>query len=91
MGNWFEYEGGVAFHPGCYIEEIVENGELSRQDFAGRLGIDADSLDRLIDGRQDVTTETAERLSRALGTSVEYWLNLQAAYDKAVSEAATCR
>ena len=84
MGSWFMYEGGIAFHPGCYIEEIVEDGGFSRQGFADRLGVAPETLDRLIDGRQDVDAETAEKLSKALGTSVEYWLNLQCAYDEAL-------
>ena len=84
MGNWFEYEGGVAFHPGCYVEEIVDEGVFSRQGLAGRLGVSGETLDRLIDGRQDVDAEIAGRLSKALGTSVEYWLNLQGAYDEAL-------
>lgn len=84
MGNWFEYEGGVAFHPGCYVVEIVDEGVFSRQGLADRLGVSGETLDRLIDGRQDVDAEIAGRLSKALGTSVEYWLNLQGAYDEAL-------
>lgn len=84
MGNWFEYEGGVAFHPGSYVEEIVDEGVFSRQGLADRLGVSGETLDRLIDGRQDVDADMAGRLSKALGTSVEYWLNLQGAYDEAL-------
>ena len=31
--------------------------------------------------RRSVTTDTALRLARYLGTSAEFWMNLQAAYD----------
>lgn len=36
---------------------------------------------RLLDGRSSVTDLVAEMLSRELGTTVEFWTNLQAMYD----------
>lgn len=91
MGNWFEYKGSIAFHPGYYIEELVEESGLTQQDFANRLDTTPKNLSKLINGQQGLSVEIAMKLSRMVGTSLEYWLNLQAAYDKAIFEAGTCR
>ena len=37
MSNYVEYKNRIAFHPGYYIEEIVEDSGLTQQDFAKRL------------------------------------------------------
>ncbi len=72
------------FHPGYYIQEVVEESGLSQQDFARELGISHKTLGELIDARQDLTTEMATRLARMQETSARYWLNLQTSYDAAL-------
>ena len=37
MSNYIEYNGKIAFHPGYYIKEIVEESGLTQEDFAKRL------------------------------------------------------
>lgn len=34
MNNYIEYNDRVAFHPGYYIKEIVEQSGLTQKDFA---------------------------------------------------------
>lgn len=34
MGNYIEYDDKMAFHPGYYIKEIVEESGLTQEDFA---------------------------------------------------------
>lgn len=43
------------------------------------------NLSILIHGEQSLSIDLAMKLSRILGTSVEYWLNLQKAYDTMVA------
>jgi antitoxin HigA-1 len=43
--------------------------------------VPANRLSEIIAGRRNVTPDTAFRLSLYLGTSAEFWLNLQANYD----------
>lgn len=38
-------------------------------------------IERLVKEETAMTIDTAKRLSRALGTSVEFWMNLQMSYD----------
>ncbi len=81
-----EYNDKIAFHPGYYIEELVEESGLTQRDFAKRLDTTAKNLSILIRGEQRLSVEMAMKLSRMIGTSVEYWLNLQNAYDALIAE-----
>ena len=38
MSNYIEYNDTVAFHPGYYIKEIMDESGLTQKDFAKRLG-----------------------------------------------------
>lgn len=86
MSNYFEYDGKIAFHPGYYIEELVEDSGLTQEDFAKRLDTTPKNLSLLIRGEQSLSTDMALKLSRMTGASVSYWLNLQSAYDAVVAE-----
>lgn len=86
MSNYIEYGDKIAFHPGYYIKEIVEDSSLTQEDFAKRLGITLKSLSLLNCGEQNLSIDIAMKLSRILGTSVSYWINLQSAYDSLIAE-----
>ena len=86
MSNSVEYDDKVIFHPGYYIKEIVEQTGLAQEDFAKRLGITLENLSVLISGEQNLSIDIALRLSRMLGTTVGYWLNLQLAYDEVLAK-----
>lgn len=67
-------------HPGEvlreYLPENMTVGEAAR-----RLGVTRQALSMLLNGRSGVSAEMALRLSQALGTSAEMWVNMQATYD----------
>ena len=86
MSNYIEYNDRIAFHPGYYIKEIVEESGLTQEDFAKRLNTTPKNLSILIRGEQSLSIDIATKLSRMLGTTVAYWLNLQQAYDTMVAE-----
>ena len=93
MSNYIEYDDKIAFHPGYYIEEIIEESGLTQEDFARRLGIPSKifegpskNLSLLIRGEQNLSIDIAMKLSRMTGTSVSLWLNLQDAYDVLIAE-----
>lgn len=81
MTNFIEYKDTVAFHPGYYIKEIVEETGLSQEEFAKRLDTTPKTLSVLINGGQRLSADLAVKLSRMLGTSAQYWLNLQSIFD----------
>ena len=84
MSNYIEYDDKIAFHPGYYIKEIVEESGLTQEDFAKRLDTTPKNLSLLIRGEQNLSIDIAMKLSRMTGTSVSYWLNLQNAYDSSL-------
>lgn len=86
MSNYIEYDDKIAFHPGYYIKEIVEESGLTQEDFAKRLDTTPKNLSLLIRGEQNLSIDIAMKLSRMIGTSVSYWLNLQNAYDALIAE-----
>ncbi len=82
MSNYIECNDTVIFHPGYYLNEIIDESGLTREEFAKRLEITPDDLDMLVNGNQNLSTDIASKLSRLLGTTTTYWLNLQQAYDE---------
>lgn len=81
MSNYVEYNDGIVFHPGYYIEEIIEEWGITHEDFAKRFGTTAKSLSLLIHGGKSLSIDMATKLSQVIGTSVYYWLNLQRQFD----------
>lgn len=86
MSNYIEYKDKVAFHPGYYIKELVDESGLTQEDFAKRLDTTPKNLSILIRGEQSLSRDIAMKLSRLSGTSIAYWLNLQKAYDTLIAE-----
>lgn len=86
MNNYIEYNDMMAFHPGYYIKEIVDESGLTQEDFAKRLDTTPKNLSLLIRGGQSLSIDIAMKLSRMMGTSVSYWLNLQNEYDALLAE-----
>ncbi len=86
MSNYIEYNDTIAFHPGYYIKEIVDESGLTQEDFAKRLDTTPKNLSLLVRGEQNLSIDIAVKLSRMIGTSVNYWLNLQNAYDSLIAE-----
>jgi len=56
-------------------------GEMSVADAASRLGLTRAHLSRILNGHAGITANTSLRLSVALGTSADFWLNMQMQHD----------
>jgi addiction module HigA family antidote len=70
-------------HPGEMVGDIIGEMDLSIVDAARGLGVTRQQLHNLIAGRSAVSPEMAYRLEKALGSTAETWLRLQANYDLA--------
>lgn len=86
MSNYVEYNDKIAFHPGYYIKEIIDESGLTQEDFARRLDTTAKNISILVRGEQNLSIDIAMKLSKMLGTSITYWLNLQNMYDTVKAE-----
>lgn len=86
MSNLKEYKDIVAFHPGYYIADIIEDMEISQAEFATRMGTTTKTLSKLINGQANISNDLAKKLSVMMGTGVEVWQNLQNTYDQKLIE-----
>ncbi len=86
MSNTIEYKEIVAFHPGYYIADIIEDMEISQAEFAMRMGTTTKTISCLLNGQANISNDLAKKLSVMLGTSVDVWLNLQKTYDQKLIE-----
>ena len=87
--NYFEYKDKIAFHPGYYIEEIIQDMNITQEDFAKRLQTTPKNISKLINGEQSLSDDIAMKLARMFDTSVEYWLNHQKSYDALLAQKAS--
>ena len=71
-------------HPGeILLEEFLKPLRLTPYRLAAALHVPRTRIERLVRCEVTLTADTALRLARALGTTAEFWLNLQAQYDLA--------
>jgi len=88
MGKVFDNNGNelkthMAFHPGEFLLEEVEERKLKKAEFAESIGILPGHLSELFKGKRNINARMAVRLEKVLKVSAEYWLSLQSAYDLA--------
>lgn len=69
-------------HPGEILrEDVLPELGLSANALARALGVPANRITAIIKEDRGVTADTALRLSRYLGSTPEFWLNLQTSHD----------
>jgi addiction module HigA family antidote len=69
-------------HPGEVLrEEFIEPMGMSQREFAVKIGVTHTRLNQIVNEKRSITADTALRLSKALGTTPEFWMNLQARFD----------
>ena len=68
-------------HPGEILQEELQTLQLSARQLALALGVPPNRITSILHQRRGLTADTALRLARYFGTSPEFWLNLQTAYD----------
>jgi len=77
-------------HPGEILsEEVLKPLDMSVNRLAKALAVDAARLNEIARGRRGITADTALRLSRYLGTTAEFWLNLQKSYELRIARQST--
>lgn len=69
-------------HPGIFLEEdYLKPLGLTHAEAAKLLGIDAATVEALLQKELRVSQELAMRLERVFKTEWEFWMNAQRAYD----------
>jgi addiction module HigA family antidote len=74
-------------HPGEVLrEEFLSPLDMSAGALAKACSVPRTRIERIASEETSITADTALRLSKAFGTTAEFWLNLQNAYDVRVAE-----
>lgn len=69
-------------HPGeILLEDFLKPMKLSAYKLSKEIHIDQTRISEIIKGKRGITVDTALRLSKFFGNSVEFWLNLQSHYE----------
>ena len=69
-------------HPGeILLEEFLTPMGISQNRLARAMDVPPRRINEIVHGKRAVTADTALRLARALGTSEQFWMGLQADYD----------
>ena len=77
----------VPVHPGEILKhEFMDELQLTAGKLAAHIHVPRTRIERLVKEETSMTVDTASRLARALGTTVEFWMNLQLSYDLLTSK-----
>lgn len=75
-----EHIPAEVFPPGEFLRDELEARGWTQADLAKVLGRPLQTVNEILAGRKTITPETAQGLGAALGTSAQFWLNLESAY-----------
>lgn len=75
----------IPTHPGeILLKEFLQPLGISQVELAAHIGVPVQRVNEIVRGRRGVSPESAWLLAQALGTTPEFWVNLQTAHDLAV-------
>ena len=72
-------------HPGEHRAEFLAELEITQYRLAKTIGVPQGRISSIVQQRRAITADTALRFGKALGTTPEFWLNLQRMYDVEVA------
>lgn len=78
--SFLEYNNIVAFHPGYYLKDILDDVGMSQEELAKRLDTSGKTVSLLINGKTDLTAEMAMKICMVFGTSFDLWMKLQQSF-----------
>ena len=69
-------------HPGeMLLEEFLKPLGITQTELADRISVSFVRVNEIINGKRGITPDTALRLSALFGTTPDFWLNGQLAWD----------
>ncbi|MCX6162143.1 MAG: HigA family addiction module antitoxin, partial [Ignavibacteriae bacterium] len=72
--------------PGDTIQETIDTLGMNQYELAERLGKNIKNVNRIIKGKESITTDTAISLEKVLGISADFWLERERLYRKELAE-----
>ena len=68
-------------HPGEILGDELKELGVSPTGLARQIAVPPNRVSQIIGGKRAITGDTALRLGHWFGTSAQFWLNLQSAYE----------
>jgi len=69
-------------HPGeILLEEFLKPLSISQYRLAKDIGVPAMRINKIVHGQRGISADTALRLARYFGVSVEFWTGIQSHYE----------
>ena len=68
-------------HPGEILGDELKEIGFTAKKLASVIEVPPNRLYQILAGKRNLTADTALRLSRYFGTSADFWMNLQSAYE----------
>ena len=69
-------------HPGEILKlDFLDALEISQYRLAKAMHVPPRRINEIVQGKRGITADTALRLSKALGTTAAFWMNLQSRFD----------
>lgn len=76
-------------HPGeVLMQDFIEGFGITQNRLAVAIGVPPRRINEIVHGKRGISADTAIRLARYLGTSEEFWMNLQSHYELRVERRA---
>jgi HTH-type transcriptional regulator/antitoxin HigA len=70
----------LAIPPGEYLEEVIAELDMSKDELARRMRRPAAKLSAVFKGEKAITPDTALQLEKVLGVPAHIWLGLESEY-----------
>ena len=71
--------------PGETIKEALEEKNITKEDFVIKSGYSIKYINKIINGKKNISKRFANVLENILNIDASFWLNLQSNYNKEVS------
>ena len=75
----------IAIPPGELLQEELECRGIAEEEFARRIGITPQDMDRLFVGEKAITQDIADAIERELGISAYIWVRMEASYQRVLA------
>lgn len=83
--------GVTPVHPGKILRDELDELGLSANALSKALGVPANRVTMILNGRRGVSADTALRLARYFGTTPQLWMSLQKTWELRQAEIAAGR
>ncbi len=80
-----KYFAGIAIPPGGTVLEMLEVNNMTQAELAARINLSKKHVNKIINGKAPITSETALKLEKVFKLPASFWLNLESNYQEALA------